>query len=1139
MFQRLAALALLLAFLQPLARADVDVGSAPVPDWVEAVALEPFVEDRRGAFRNGVAFHLSDRQVQKTPQGFDFAYRFVYEVTDRSGLEQAASITQEFDPSDETLAFNFVRVTRNGATTDRLPDAEVTILRQEDELDNSLVDGRVTALIHVEDIRVGDVVDYSVSGTVAMPLWPDDFFDWTYVEWPVPVAKLHYRILVPDGITVHSRSVATDVRPTITKQDGWTAVELVVRDPDPLPQEDYLPRDWVPYGFVAFTTMDAWSDIVDWALPYYDLDESLPDDFAARLDAIAAQYDDPHDRAVHALRLVQDDIRYLGIEIGLGSHVPRAPATTLKRGYGDCKDKSVLLVAALRHLGIPASPALASLGSGPLLPQLPPSVNNFDHVIVGIDVGAKTLWVDPTLSHQGGLADNLVDLGYGYVLPIKDGQETLVEIEQPVSTTPDYEVFENFAVPGTGETGLRLEAEFIYRNAMAEYARARLAAQGYDTLSRDFLNFYAANYPGMTADEAFSVSDDVDANEIVYRASYVMDATSFRDNGFDSELPIFATAVQDEIPRQLEAGRRAPLAIPYGVNYRHRIRIDSPTTDFGLPDDTVKTVNGIQYARRFSLDGDAFVLDYTLRVAEKSARPATARKVTELGDEIAEDSDLVVYLNVVQEPVADLPDFNVPLDAATKNGIRRVAELIDEDEQVAALTTLNGLLDKHPEPTDVRGYLQHEKALVLYALNRRRSAYRAFEDAFEIADPHNDDSYFHYMNVLRDREEDERLLTVLQRMLARSPNLAERLNVGWFANWHRKLGDAGREAEADAAILALATAAHAVGSTDEDLQWVFRDAIDILLEQNDAELATAYLGRLREPDILIELLTNRSTATLWSAAEAQAGSDLSIAIKKYVDDTFLQANLSPDEFDTHTRHIMALRGSGRSDDAVRYASLYRDNWPRIEAVGEDAFWFINEAAYALMDVGRFDDALQLMQRLVDIGLLDNGKLVPMGINRAQMLMHTGDFAAALEAAGDLEEPGEEFANDYGWMWIYNVQACSLHQLGRKDEAHAVLSETMTSLADENPAAMTKTLLCLEDYDRAAATLIERLGDPEKNSHLIPAFSETMQSGATPPFLQELRRRASELRSRQDVRDAFDRVGRSISIAGAPIYWGEF
>ena len=49
---------------------------------------------------------------------------------------------------------------------------------------------------------------------------------------------------------------------------------------------------------------------------------------------------------------VQDDIRYMGIETGIGSIKPMPPEQVVKQRYGDCKDKSLLLVSLLKKAGI-------------------------------------------------------------------------------------------------------------------------------------------------------------------------------------------------------------------------------------------------------------------------------------------------------------------------------------------------------------------------------------------------------------------------------------------------------------------------------------------------------------------------------------------------------------------------------------------------------------------------------------------------------------------------------------------------------------------------------------------------------------------------------------------------------------------
>ena len=88
-------------------------------------------------------------------------------------------------------------------------------------------------------------------------------------------------------------------------------------------------------------------------------------------------------------------VRYTSVAFGDAAFVPRTPAETLQRRYGDCKDQSALLVAALRQAGIPAHVALLNTGPGlDIEPDLP-GFGVFDHAIVYIP-GASGLWIDPS-----------------------------------------------------------------------------------------------------------------------------------------------------------------------------------------------------------------------------------------------------------------------------------------------------------------------------------------------------------------------------------------------------------------------------------------------------------------------------------------------------------------------------------------------------------------------------------------------------------------------------------------------------------------------------------------------------------------------------------------------------------------------
>jgi Flp pilus assembly protein TadD len=95
------------------------------------------------------------------------------------------------------------------------------------------------------------------------------------------------------------------------------------------------------------------------------------------------------------LEYLSREIRYTGVEFGEAAIVPHSPAETLKHKYGDCKDKSSLMVAMLRTAGIPAYVVLLKVGSRQEVSANLPGMGMFDHAIVYV-LGSPEYWIDVT-----------------------------------------------------------------------------------------------------------------------------------------------------------------------------------------------------------------------------------------------------------------------------------------------------------------------------------------------------------------------------------------------------------------------------------------------------------------------------------------------------------------------------------------------------------------------------------------------------------------------------------------------------------------------------------------------------------------------------------------------------------------------
>jgi len=81
---------------------------------------------------------------------------------------------------------------------------------------------------------------------------------------------------------------------------------------------------------------------------------------------------------------MQHDIRYVGIELGIGGWQPHPAAEVFSHRYGDCKDKATLMAAMLHEIGIEADYVVINSERGSVTPEVPAHLTAFDHVVLAI-----------------------------------------------------------------------------------------------------------------------------------------------------------------------------------------------------------------------------------------------------------------------------------------------------------------------------------------------------------------------------------------------------------------------------------------------------------------------------------------------------------------------------------------------------------------------------------------------------------------------------------------------------------------------------------------------------------------------------------------------------------------------------------
>lgn len=552
-----------------------------IPDWVEMIDLpEPNPAHMRYT-DEGTYYLLTDRQIRWDGETQHYFSRLALEILDRSGVEAAAVVSRIYDPAFEDLDLLSMRVIRDGEVIDH-KGLQHQEFRREKALDHGIVDGRMTVHFDLPDVKVGDIVDVSFMWT-SRPHIPGATFEGAIdMSYSVPVGLARAQLHWPTGTPLHLGNMSEEVDYVITDQ-GDTTLHSWTRDDLPPPRgEPQMAYGAGIFDVLSYSSRTGWDDVASSIDSYYSEPHPVPSDWMGAVAKIAEATNDPAERTRLALRLVQDDIRYVGIEIGAGGYYARRPQTVVDNGFGDCKDKSVLLQSVLAELGIEATVALARLSGGYSIGDEIPRSSVFDHMIVGAKLDGQMVWMDPTASYQGGVpGSSAVTPDYGYVLPLTSGVDDLTPI-----TVAD-QMLDRMHTEETIEftwRGALLTVVTDYFGEAADDTRWWYADNALDSIQQDYLEYYHGHYPGIELTSDFEIEDDLVGNTFTVTETYRLPRAALQDQSLFTDFGFYSDNFATYFPDNQIGKRRTPLSLRQ-VERKHTIKVRNAPIEFRPPED--------------------------------------------------------------------------------------------------------------------------------------------------------------------------------------------------------------------------------------------------------------------------------------------------------------------------------------------------------------------------------------------------------------------------------------------------------------------------------------------------------------------------------------------------------------------------
>jgi hypothetical protein len=255
-------------------------------------------------------------------------------------------------------------------------------------------DIKVMAIVFPQ-ISVGAAKSFHSKLTQTKPYFEDHFSMFEIIPQNVDIKSASITLIVPEDLKIYLQTIDVEGGRVESDTPGqskwvWTIKDQVGQRPEPgaISIANYCPR-------IAATTFADFNEVAEAYLKRAAEKEMVTDEVRKLADKITANLKDSRDQARAIYNWVAGNIRYVALSFGLGGVVPRDADSIIQSGYGDCKDKVVLLNALLTAKGIKSAPVLINSADVYWQPEVALPLGVYNHVITYLP--EFDLFLDPTI----------------------------------------------------------------------------------------------------------------------------------------------------------------------------------------------------------------------------------------------------------------------------------------------------------------------------------------------------------------------------------------------------------------------------------------------------------------------------------------------------------------------------------------------------------------------------------------------------------------------------------------------------------------------------------------------------------------------------------------------------------------------
>jgi hypothetical protein len=359
------------------------------PSWMHAVASAPLPahDDKTDA-----VFLYSDQAViVQSVDKIKTHVRLVYKILRPSGRDYGMAAVS-FNPHRKITGLRGWCIPVQGKDYE-VKDKEAVEVALPKIAGSELISDVKEKRLQIPAPDPGSVVGYEYEED-EQPMVLQDV--WMF-QREIPGRELHYSLQLPSGWEYKASWInSAEIKPTPGGNNHW---EWVMNDVKGIRKEAEMPPiegvagqmivSFFPPGGASRNGFTGWLEMGNW---YSNLTNGRRDaspEITQQVAALTASARTPLDKMKALAQFVQNDIRYVAIELGIGGWQPHAASEVFVHRYGDCKDKATLLSSMLSQVGIESFYVVINSERGYVTPEVPANVGGFNHVVLAIKLPAN------------------------------------------------------------------------------------------------------------------------------------------------------------------------------------------------------------------------------------------------------------------------------------------------------------------------------------------------------------------------------------------------------------------------------------------------------------------------------------------------------------------------------------------------------------------------------------------------------------------------------------------------------------------------------------------------------------------------------------------------------------------------------